>query len=254
MIFTYKDHVFIFAERYNYFNLRGEIAVSEIRNGKISKWHTIIREPFHMSYPFVFEQSGEIYMIPETNEANSVRLYQAISFPYKWQFVKNIISDVKWVDTTLTLSKNGFVAYTRAHEDCDKDYIANIDQKFAVLSITELDKKDGDSSYRCGGRIFDFEGEEIHVCQNENNGYGCGLVFRYYDKATKRETKQKYIGSTELGFPSEKWTGVHTYTAAGGYEVIDLKYDRLNYLEYGMRKIRRFRRRIQKAYKNHFKF
>lgn len=252
MIFAYEGRVFLFAERYNYFSLRGEIAVAEIKDGKVSRWHTIIREPFHMSYPFVFEQSGTIYMIPETNEGHSVRLYQAISFPYKWKYVKNIIDNVKWVDTTLVPDKNGFLAYTRAHEVCDKDYLVKINQKFSVLSVEELDKEDGDVSYRCGGRIFDFEGKEIHVCQNESAGYGCGLIFRYYDKATKREIKQQYINPTDLGFSSEKWKGTHTYTAAGGYEVVDLKYDRFSFLEWGMKKIKRFKRRIYKAYRNHF--
>lgn len=42
-----------------------------------SKPKIVLREPFHLSYPFVFEDNGKIYMIPETGTNNNVRLYAA---------------------------------------------------------------------------------------------------------------------------------------------------------------------------------
>ena len=38
---------------------------------------TVLQEPFHLSYPFVFEDNNKVYMIPETCKAGEVRLYQA---------------------------------------------------------------------------------------------------------------------------------------------------------------------------------
>jgi hypothetical protein len=38
---------------------------------------TVLREPFHLSYPFVFEENGKVYMIPETCADKSIRLYEA---------------------------------------------------------------------------------------------------------------------------------------------------------------------------------
>ena len=34
----------------------------------------VLREQFHLSYPYVFEWNGDYYLIPETVEAESVRL------------------------------------------------------------------------------------------------------------------------------------------------------------------------------------
>lgn len=37
----------------------------------------VLREPFHLSYPWVFEEEGRMYMVPETGSQGSVRLYEA---------------------------------------------------------------------------------------------------------------------------------------------------------------------------------
>lgn len=44
----------------------------------------VIDEPFHLSYPYVFEWQGEYYMVPESWEANGIRLYRADRFPDRW--------------------------------------------------------------------------------------------------------------------------------------------------------------------------
>lgn len=42
-----------------------------------SKPVVVLKEPFHLSYPWVFEEAGKVYMIPETGQDGSVRLYEA---------------------------------------------------------------------------------------------------------------------------------------------------------------------------------
>ncbi|NJR70605.1 MAG: hypothetical protein HC771_19680 [Synechococcales cyanobacterium CRU_2_2] len=51
----------------------------------------VIDEPFHLSYPYVFEWQGEYYMVPESWEANGIRLYRADRFPDRWTFVGNLL-------------------------------------------------------------------------------------------------------------------------------------------------------------------
>jgi hypothetical protein len=61
----------------------------------------VLEEPFHLSYPNVFEWKGDYYMVPESSAVNSVRLYKATHFPDTWQFVKTIIADRPLVDSTV---------------------------------------------------------------------------------------------------------------------------------------------------------
>jgi hypothetical protein len=41
-------------------------------------------ESFHLFFPFVFAESDEIDMVPESHQANSVRLYKAVDLPIEW--------------------------------------------------------------------------------------------------------------------------------------------------------------------------
>jgi hypothetical protein len=50
----------------------------------------VLAEPFHLSYPYVFEWRNEYYLIPET--AGSIRLYKASEFPMKWSLVTTLFS------------------------------------------------------------------------------------------------------------------------------------------------------------------
>jgi hypothetical protein len=52
----------------------------------------VLQEPFHLSYPYVFEHRGEYYMVPESGRIGAVRLYQADPFPCRWRLVDTLIS------------------------------------------------------------------------------------------------------------------------------------------------------------------
>jgi len=79
---------------------QGNIGFATSADGFDWKYQKIVLdEPFHLSYPLVFEWEGEYYMIPETNEANAVLLYRADSFPAEWSRVGEII-DKGGVDPT----------------------------------------------------------------------------------------------------------------------------------------------------------
>lgn len=61
----------------------------------------IINEDFHLSYPYVFKWKDNYYLIPESHEDFSLRLYIASSFPRKWEYVGNIMGGQKFVDASL---------------------------------------------------------------------------------------------------------------------------------------------------------
>lgn len=70
----------------------GEIGVASTENG--FEWtykQIVLREEFHLSYPYVFEWENTVYMIPETLVANAVCLYQADEFPLRWSLKARLI-------------------------------------------------------------------------------------------------------------------------------------------------------------------
>lgn len=60
-----------------------------------------LEEPFHLSYPFVFEAQGELYMCPESEQAREIRLYKCVEFPLTWKLHRVLVSDVAAVDSSI---------------------------------------------------------------------------------------------------------------------------------------------------------
>lgn len=50
----------------------------------------VLVEPFHLSYPQVFEADGRYWILPESQAAGHVRLYGATDFPTRWEFAHEL--------------------------------------------------------------------------------------------------------------------------------------------------------------------
>lgn len=73
----------------------GEIGLATSLNGLQWDYRQIVlRERFHLSYPYVFKWGRDFYMVPETLGAESVVLYKAIKFPACWARVAALIPGV----------------------------------------------------------------------------------------------------------------------------------------------------------------
>jgi hypothetical protein len=81
---------------------KGLIALATSADGRHWRYERVVlEEPFHLSYPCVFKWQDDYYMIPESCEVNSIRLYKATRFPYEWQFVKSLVTGRSLVDSTV---------------------------------------------------------------------------------------------------------------------------------------------------------
>ena len=68
-----------------------------------SGFNQVLEKDFHLSYPHLFESGGELYMIPESNENNSIDCYRCTSFPGVWEFHRTLIPGICAVDTESTI-------------------------------------------------------------------------------------------------------------------------------------------------------
>ena len=51
----------------------------------------VLRESFHLSFPYVFEDQDDFYMIPESQESDSIRLYQANGNLTSFKLVRTLL-------------------------------------------------------------------------------------------------------------------------------------------------------------------
>ncbi len=92
---------YCFVEDYDYAEEKGSIAVYEINREGHIELGKALEEDFHLAYPFLFEYENELYMCPETNEINEIRLYKCVEFPLKWTFEKVLMENISAVDTCI---------------------------------------------------------------------------------------------------------------------------------------------------------
>jgi hypothetical protein len=97
------DHAwYMFFEVMNRQTRKGEIGLAISEDGV--KWtyqQIVLTEPFHLSYPYIFEWMNDYYMIPETHKAGSIRLYKTRNFPVGWSLANTLISGPRFSDSAI---------------------------------------------------------------------------------------------------------------------------------------------------------
>jgi hypothetical protein len=93
----------VFFEEYMYATERGHISVITLdANGKVvADARPVIQENYHLSYPYVFEFEGKLYMVPESSEDGALWLYESAEFPLVWKKKHCLMKDVIAVDPTI---------------------------------------------------------------------------------------------------------------------------------------------------------
>lgn len=61
----------------------------------------ILEEPWHLSYPFLMEHAGALWMIPESSANRTVDLYRCTRFPDRWEKHATLLSGIEAADATI---------------------------------------------------------------------------------------------------------------------------------------------------------
>jgi len=95
---------YVFIEEFVYATMKGHISVIEMEpDGTWKPPLKVLDTDYHLSYPFVFEWEGNVYMIPESKRNKTVELYRCVEFPSQWRLEKILIENIQAVDSTLYL-------------------------------------------------------------------------------------------------------------------------------------------------------
>jgi hypothetical protein len=78
---------------------RAHITALELDGTNVIERGIALKEPFHLSFPFLFQYKNELYMCPETAESRQIRIYRCVEFPLKWTLHRVVMNNVSAVDT-----------------------------------------------------------------------------------------------------------------------------------------------------------
>lgn len=222
------DKYFIFLEELIYKEGKGHLSVMEMdKKGVYSVAKVILKKPYHLSYPFVFDHEGEYYMIPESEENSTIQLYHSVKFPYEWEFKMNLMENVKAVDTTIFVKDNKFWMFTNIIEIngspfSDELYLFSSDNLFSTTWESHPSNPivSDVKSARPAGKLF-FHNEKLYrPSQDCSYKYGYSTVINEVLVFNENEYKETRI--TEI---LPKWAkdvaATHTLSFDENLSVID---------------------------------
>lgn len=221
-----RNGVFVFVEEFNYEAGKGVISVLEYRSdGSFSPLEKVIEEPFHLSYPFVFEHDGQILMVPEAAESNEVILYECVEFPRKWRRRCTLIEGFAGIDSTLLQMDERWWLFTS-----DASF-ENYDNNLHLFTAYHLEGpyrphptnpvKCGIASSRMAGRIFSDGTRLIRPAQNCSRRYGGSIVFNEIEILNEREYRERERLEVFMNRSARFGQALHTVNRSEQYTVID---------------------------------
>jgi hypothetical protein len=92
---------YCFVEDYVHARGKAHITVLEYRAGVVKEIGPCLEEPFHLSFPFLFDYQRELYLCPEASTSSSVRIYRCVEFPLRWELVRVTLPGFPALDTVL---------------------------------------------------------------------------------------------------------------------------------------------------------
>lgn len=217
---------YVFFEDFEFQKKRAAISYLEIDNqGRLSVPQRALDNGYHMSYPYLFENRGIVYMIPETRARRTIELYRAIEFPRNWELVKIMANDVIAVDSTVFEHSGKFWLFT--------NIAVPGGSTFDELHLFYSDSLEGEWTphpknpivsdvrhARPAGALF-FEGEKlIRPGQDCSLRYGYALTFNEVEILSENDYKEKPFNRIEPNWcPGSICT--HTYNRTEEFEVLD---------------------------------
>ncbi len=179
---TRGDERYVFFENYLCAEKRGKISVGRVQKGQLVEVQDVLDLEYHLSYPNVFEEDGEMYMIPETHKNNRVEIYRCTEFPAKWELYATAFEGESIVDTTYYRDEHGdrwlFLNKGFGNDPCAELYIYKIDSlQLKTIQPHQQNPVLIDSRVaRNAGPIFHHDGKTLRPSQiSANDIYGCGL-------------------------------------------------------------------------------
>lgn len=161
----------------------------------------VLEADFHLSYPFVFEYEGEVYMMPESEANREIALYRATHFPRRWQKEKVLLTGA-FNDSSLIFNENRWWLFTS--KGYDELHIFHSDSPLGAWTAHPQNPVLVNKSHgRSGGGPFFWHGQLLRAAQDCSAVYGGGLHLRRIEKLTPTEYLETDFRADVL--PPKSW-------------------------------------------------
>ena len=204
---------------------RAHISVVEVdRDGHASTPVKVLERDYHLSYPFLVEEGGELYMIPETAHNRTVEVYKCVDFPTQWRLERVLLEDVYCADATLHREDGRWWMFANSaavgEEINDELHLFTSDTLLGDWKPHRRNPVKSDvRSSRPAGRLFRSAEGLFRPGQICTPIYGSGIALHRVTKLTtdaySEEEERRIVPE------SDSILGIHTINRAGDLSVTD---------------------------------
>ena len=202
-----SDRWYMFFEVVNRVTKKGEIGLATSKDG--FRWcyeRIVLAEPFHLSYPYVFEANGTFYMVPESHKASAVRLYKAEAFPTNWKLVANLLHGAYFADSSLFQYRGRWWLFAETNANIRSDtlrlfYADELTGPWKEHSMSPVVNGDGHFA-RPAGRVLVEDNRIIRFAQDCEPVYGTRVYAFDISELSERSYTEKLCSDLPILEPS----------------------------------------------------
>lgn len=195
-LFVHNEELFLFYEEQ--IKLDGKGVIKMVKTSDLKKWSkpiTVLEEEYHLSFPNVFLLDGQIYMMPESGNDNSIKLYIPNENLSKWTAYKTLIKGSKFVDSSIIRYVNKYFLFTTDYTNQTNKlrlfYSNGINDLWIEHPLSPI--AEGKDIGRCAGSLFYFQEKLYRPCQLTSNRYGEGVDLYEVLELSSQDFKEKKI-------------------------------------------------------------
>lgn len=220
---------YCFVEEYE--NAVGRAHIAVLREGADRGWErlgVVLREPYHLSFPFLFEYGGSLYMCPESGASQAIVVYRCVDFPLKWERCAVLMSNVSATDTMLFAHQGRWWMLTNLDRGEFPDHQSELHLFYADSPLSAHWQSAAGNPVkvdcrgaRNGGLLV--SGERIlRFGQVQSfNAYGHRLEVYEIKELSPNRYLEEFVAKIDP--PAQLGSvGIHTYSSAGGWIAVDL--------------------------------
>lgn len=156
----------------------------------------VLREHFHLSFPFVFIDNGEVYMIPESQEVNSVRLYKGNQDMTSFSLERVLLTRKRTNDMNYSFSDshvikldNIYYLFTSVVYNWTYYLELYYTDNLLLHNFVKHPKSPiyiGNDFGRSGGAVISYNGNYYRISQNCSSSYGANISIHQIKQIDKR--------------------------------------------------------------------
>lgn len=215
----------VFFEDYDQQMARGTISHIEIAaDGTPGDPEPVLDPRVHTSYPFLVEDQGSVFLMPETAAAGKLVLYEAVEFPRRWRPAATLLEDVPAVDASVVEFGGGWWMFaTRLDRGANHNlFIWHAPELTGPWTPHARNPVKTDArSARPGGTPFVSGGKLYRPSQDDSHGYGGRVVVNEVEILTPRAFAERPVRLIEPPHDSPYRDGLHTLSGAGTRTLVD---------------------------------